>query len=190
VARFALVWLLASVALVGCGDAEHSSPARDGDYPLVAEDLPRFQPAVTEASGAVVRRPVKPSEYEATPSATCERILATFHDGSKPTRRPIVIPPRPGLRARAISLREVELAWSFSELPRDCRPTKLLLSIVANDAPSATPTNLGVDVDAASGTARIEYPDFLPPPDVAMASAYTRAGHRSRLAQVLIRHEG
>jgi hypothetical protein len=183
--RLAPIWLLATLALAGCASSERTS-AQGGDYPLVAEDAPKHQPAVTVEGGSIVQRPVKPSERVVASSPTCERVLAKFHDGSVPTKRPIIIPPRPGLSAKAVSKRVVELAWSFRELPRDCRPTELLLSIVANNAPLATPTNATVHVDSDSGTAQITYPDFLPPPDVAMASAYSRAGHRSRLARVLI----
>ena len=141
---------------------------------------------MTTPSGAIVRRPVKPGAYIATPSPTCERAVATVH-GPVPAKREIVIPPAPGLRATAVSKRTVRLEWSFRGLPGDCRPEAVLLSIVANDDWRATPTNRQLRVDGSSGTATITYPDFLAPPDVALASAYMADGRRSRTARVLIR---
>jgi hypothetical protein len=185
-ARVMWFWLASALVAAGCGAEKPNSGADGNSYPLVTNPRPQYQPAVTTESGAVVRLPVKPSEHEIEPSPTCERMIATFHDGSTPTKRPIVVPPRPGLRARAVSSHEVELAWSFEALPSDCRPTQLLLAVTAGDQIGATPTTKMVDVAALSGTAAIVYPDFLPPPDVAMASSLSVDGHRSRLARVLI----
>jgi hypothetical protein len=177
----------AALFAAGCGAGEESLPgAEGGAYPLVTDTQAQYQPAVTTESGAVVRLPVKPSEHEISASPNCERMMATFHDGSTPTKRPIVVPPRPGLRAKAISSNEVELAWSFEGLSSDCRPTQLLLSVTASEHVGATPTTRTIDVTTASGTTPIVYPDFLPPPDVAMASSLSADGHRSRLARVLV----
>jgi hypothetical protein len=129
---------------------------------------------------------VKPSLGEIAPSPSCERVIGTFHDGRVPAKRPIVIPPAPGLRAFALSDREIRVEWSFRTLPEDCRPAAVRLSVIANDDVRATPTNKEVEVDSTAGATEITYPDFLPPPDVAMASAYTRNGRRSRTVRVLI----
>jgi hypothetical protein len=184
--RLALVWLAVVASVAGCANGMEPSAGEGRSYPLVTEARPEYQPAVTTAGGSIVQLPVRPSDYEAVPSRTCERMMATFHDGSTPTKRPIVVPPRPGLRATAISVRDVELAWSFHDLPSHCRPTQLLVAVVASGDAGATPTNNMIDVEAESGTTRVTYPDFLPPPDVAMAAAYSREGHRSRVAKVLI----
>jgi hypothetical protein len=174
------------VALVGCGGNGDESGAANGTYPLVTPTQPKYQPPVTTPGGAVVQRPVPPTEHEVTPSPTCERMMATFHDGSTPTRRPIVVPPEPGLRAVALTKRKVRLEWSFQSLPDDCRPTRVALSVVANSDADATPTTVDAEVNGKQGTKEITYPDFLPPPDVALASAYTREGYRSRTVSVLI----
>jgi hypothetical protein len=182
--------LLGMVVLVlaGCGADERQAAVGDPTkYPLVEEPEPKFQKPVTTASGAIVRRPVKPTAYEIEPSPTCEAAMATFHDGSKPAKRAIVIPPAPGLRARAVSERDVLIEWSFRSLPSDCRPDFVSLSVVANDDPAATPTTEQFEIDGESGSARLSYPEFLPPPDVAHASASTDAGRRSRTMSVLIR---
>ena len=63
----------------------------------------------------------------------------------------------------------------------------MLVSIVANDATRATPTTVTVPFTGQTGTTTLEYPEFLPPPDVALVGAMTAAGHRSRTAKVLIR---
>jgi hypothetical protein len=72
-------------------------------------------------------------------------------------------------------------------MPNDCRPLSMLVSIVANDATLATPTTVTVPYSGETGTTIVEYPDFLPPPDVALTSAVTPRGERSRTAKVLIR---
>jgi hypothetical protein len=160
---------LALIILLGFAGCGGSTSASGGEqYPLVD-----------------TLRPDAPSRYKADPSPTCERELATFHDGSQPTRRPIVIPPAPGLRATAVSEHTTRLEWSFRDLPDECRPVALLLSVVASRR--STPTNQRVNVSTLAGTTEITYPDFLPPPDVALASAYSHEGHRSRTVFVLIR---
>jgi hypothetical protein len=180
-------WLAAAAAITaGCGGADRASESAPGGYPLVRETAAAHQPPVTTPGGAVVRRPVKPSAHTAVPSQACERVMATFHDGRRPFRRPIVIPPRPGLRAVAVSQREVEVEWSFRSLPEACRPAAVVVSVIANDDVRATPTNREVAVTARTGTTRIAYPDFLSAPDVAMASAVMRNGRSSRTARVLI----
>jgi hypothetical protein len=63
----------------------------------------------------------------------------------------------------------------------------MLVSIVANDDTGATPTTVTVPYTGQTGTTTLEYPEFLPPPDVALASAVMSRGERSRTAKVLIR---
>jgi hypothetical protein len=154
------------VAVVGCGGS--ASPGSADHYPLV------------EASSRAT-----PSGYEAEPSPSCERTMATFHDGSQPIRRPVVIAPAPGLRAVALTEHVTRLEWSFRNLPDDCHPVELAVSVVASG--HAPPTTERLKIDGVAGSAKLRYPDFLPAPDVALASAYSREGHRSRTVSVLIR---
>lgn len=83
-------------------------------------------------------------------------------------------------------MRTVKVSWRFEEVPIDCRPASMLVSIVANDATGATPTTVTVPFTGETGATTIDYPDFLPPPDVALASAVMAQGRRSRTAKVLI----
>lgn len=182
------VVLLGSLVLVGaaCGASERvrdGGGEAGGGYPVVTDPPPAYGETVAEPSGATSSRPLKPTEYEARPSASCERqpYRSTSGDGL------LVVPPRPGLAATAVSARTVELSWRFDEVPSDCRPAGLLVSVVANDAPGATPTTVSVPYAGTTGSATLEYPDFLPPPDVALATAVTEEGARSRTARVLIR---
>jgi hypothetical protein len=169
VAVRSLLPALALVTLLGLtacgGSAGAGSPE---DYPLV------------DATS-----PIDPSSYETVASPTCERAIATFHDGSQPTKRPIVIPPAPGLRATAVTEHTTRLEWSFADLPDECRPVVLRVSVVATGR--STPTNQEIKVTRTTGTTEITYAEFLPAPDVALASAYSREGHRSRTVSVLIR---
>jgi hypothetical protein len=145
-----------------------------------------MQKPVTSPSGAVVQLPALPTSYAVSPSPTCEREIATFHDGSQPTRRPVVIPPAPGLRARALTKRTTRLEWSFRGLPDHCRPVQILLSVVAGRDTRATPTTVAVPIHGLAGSHEITYAELLPRPDVARASAFSRDGHRSRTVSVLI----
>jgi hypothetical protein len=155
-----------AVAVTACGGP--AGPANAEHYPFV------------DASS-----PATPTGYETDPSPSCERAMATFHDGSEPAKRPVVIAPAPGLRAVAVTEHTIRLEWSFHDLPDDCRPVQLLVSVVARG--QSPPTTERLKIDGVAGSAELTYPDFLSAPDVALASAYSREGHRSRTVAVLIR---
>jgi len=179
------VALFILIGVTACGGSRSTGGAQD--YPLVEHQQPEAREPVTLPNGSVVRLPALPTTYEVEPSPTCEREIATFHDGSQPPQRPVVVPPAPGLRAIALTKHTTRLEWSFRDLPNDCRPVAMLVSVVAGEDPRATPTTQQVKIRGVSGSKEIEYADFLPPPDVARASAYSREGYRSRTVSVLIR---
>ena len=183
--RWAVV--LAAVSAAGCGGA--TGPGRSDEYPLVEEAPPKRQPPITTANGAIVQLPALPTTYTVSPSPTCERTAVTVHGGDEPASASVVIPPRPGLKATALTTRTTRIDWSFRDLPADCRPVAVSVAVRNGSDPAATPTTKEVDVDGLSGRTEITYPDFLPPPDVAMVSAYSEDGHRSRAASVLIRRD-
>jgi len=170
------------VFLAACGASQQGAEGGDDLYPVVTDPRPDHGETVT-VGGAMVSKPVKPTEYETEPSPSCERQPYKSASGGGL----IIVPPRPGLSAKAVSERSVEVSWWFEEMPDDCRPLSMLVSIVANDATLATPTTVTVPYSGETGTTIVEYPDFLPPPDVALTSAVTPRGERSRTAKVLIR---
>jgi hypothetical protein len=174
--------LVVPFVAVGCGGAQQAGNSGASDYPVVTDPPPTYGEPMTEPSGAVVLRPVKPSEHETDPSPSCER---------QPFKSPyggglVVVPPRPGLTAKALAERTIRLSWQFEAVPEDCRPSSMRISIVANDARGATPTTESVPYTGRTGAATLTYPDFLPPPDVALASATMANGRSSRTAKVLI----
>jgi hypothetical protein len=174
------------LALAACGGDGSSDRAAASDYPLVLL-APFDRQPIFDSSGEVVSyEPRPPASEVVRPSRTCERHMATYHDGSKPTQRPILAPPRPGLRAVALSSHVVRLEWSFDQTPAECEPVNVRLSVVASRGTLATPTGVARAVTADKGTATIEYADFLPPPDTALASAYMANGMRSHVARVSI----
>jgi hypothetical protein len=180
--RLRIVLAASLLFLAACGGSQQGAAGGDDPYPIVTDPRPEYGETVTEASGAMVSRPVKPTEYETEPSPTCERrpYKSASGDGL------IIVPPRPGLSAKAVSARSVEVSWWFEEIPDDCRPVSMLVSIVANDATGATPTTVTVPYNGGTGSTTVAYPDFLPPPDVALTSAVMARGERSRTAKVLI----
>jgi hypothetical protein len=178
-----VISLCAVLLLAACGASQQAGDEPGDTYPVVTDPPVEHGEAVTQASGAIVSKPVKPTEYETEPSPSCERRPYKSASGGGL----IIVPPRPGLSARAVSARSVELSWWFDEVPSDCRPVAMLVSIVANDATLATPTTVTVPFTGQTGTATVDYPEFLPPPDVALASSLTKRGQRSRTARVLIR---
>jgi hypothetical protein len=184
VPRLRVVLFLSLVLLLAaCGASQQGAEEGDDLYPVVTDPPPEYGETVTEASGAMVSRPVRPTEYGTEPSPSCERqpYKSTSGDGL------IIVPPRPGLTARAVSARSVEVEWWFEEVPTDCHPSSMLVSILANDAAGATPTTVTVPFTGQTGSTTLEYPEFLPPPDVALISAMMAGGQRSRTAKVLIR---
>ncbi len=120
----------------------------------------------------------------AAPGNGCGTVIATFHDGSAPAKRPILVPPSPGLEAHAVSAHVVELKWSFKSLPANCRSVGILLSVM-NDRPY-TPTTVYLRVVATSDTHRIRVANFIPMAREAAATAVGARGQRSKLVRVRI----
>jgi hypothetical protein len=180
--RKTMVSLPVLLVVAGCGGSQQAGKGGGSGYPVVTEPPPRYNKPITQPSGAVVMRPVKPTEHETEPSPSCERHPYKSASGEVL----LVAPPRPGLTAEAQSKRTIRVSWRFEEVPEDCRPTSMAVSIVANDAPGATPTTVRVPYTGREGATKLTYPDFLPPPDVALASAEMASGRPSRTAKVLI----
>jgi hypothetical protein len=180
--RKAVVSLPVLLVLAGCGGAQNAGNGGGSGYPVVTDPPPKYGKPMTQPSGAVVMRPVKPTKHETEPSPSCERQPYKSASGGGL----IVVPPRPGLTAQAQSERTIRLSWRFEAVPGDCRPVSMLVSIVANDAQGATPTTVRAPYTGREGAVTVTYPDFLPPPDVALASAAMANGRRSRTAKVLI----
>jgi hypothetical protein len=177
-----LVFLAGAASVLGFGGRETGA-----GYPTVTVGPPAYGPPVTAPNGSVEQRPLKPANYASAPSRSCEWV--GYASGA---RRPIhatLSPPAPGLRAAAAARRSAVLTfWFRAAAPADCRPVAVLVSIWANDDLRATPLTRTVSLNGATrGTALLTYPSFLAPPDVALASALTKDGRRSRVIRVLIR---
>jgi hypothetical protein len=127
--------------------------------------------------------PPRPTAYVVKPGTRCVPTPVKGQGGT----RTMLAPPSPGLRANAVSLRTVALAWSFETLPENCRPEALTLGIVTNRSTRATPTTRYVPISGLTGTKRITYPSFLPPPNVAMARAVMENGLGSPTVMVRVR---
>jgi len=176
-----VVFLAGAASVLGFGGRETGA-----GYPTVTVGPPAYGSPVTQPNGSVEQRPLKPINYASAPSRSCEWV--GYASG---TRRPVqttLSPPAPGLRAAATAKRSAVLTFWFRATPNDCRPVAVLVSIWANDDLRATPLTKTVSLNGATrGTAVLTYPSFLAPPDVALASAITKDGRRSRVARVLIR---
>jgi hypothetical protein len=167
-------WTLAiGVFVAACAAVAEAcgSAAGSAAYPLISVD-----PHPTTQAGP-------PTSYEASPTPTCQRTRVFTPDGKKT----IVIPPTPGLRAEALDAYTTRLSWWFNDVPDECTPRVMLLSVVASTDSRATPYTIHIDSHGEDGTKTITYPKFLDSPDVALASAYLPNGARSTVARVLIR---
>jgi hypothetical protein len=185
-ARLLVVAVAGLVTVTACGGASHDGQPAASDaqsYPIVTDP-----PVAHTADG----QPVPPRSYSAEPSASCER--RPYKSAAGPGY--FVAPPRPGLTAKALDERLVEVTWSFRSLPADCRPMGVEVGIVATDA---TPTTKFLTVKGLTGSAELRYPDFLPRPNVALAYSFYKGSVtfqsgktrsvllQSRNARVLIR---
>ena len=171
---------LVTVALLvgsGCGAAQNAtdSPGVDGnEYPVVRE---------TNVGHTADGRPVLPNETSIRPGATCERRPYKSANGTHLS----VVPPTPGLEAVAVDDHVVELTWSYRSLPPDCEPVQVELAVFANKPGiDALPKTKFVSVDGLTGSTRLRYHDFLPSPNMALATSIPREGFHSRTVRVLI----
>ena len=177
-----IAMIVAGVALIisGCGGAKSAV------YPTVVVQPLKYGPPITTSNGAIVQFAPNPRVYAVAPSASCEWVCYRS-DPKRPAGQAFLSPPAPGLRAEAISKRTIRLKYTFGSLPRDCRPKFVTLGIFASHTDTATPHVEQFPIHAMSGKATLTYPDFLPPPDVALASADVGNGISSRTVKVLIR---
>jgi len=170
----------------GATSAQNGSPGDSaaGGYPLASEPGPVSMHSVIDANGSTTYRPALPTTYEQQPTPTCQRTNVQTGNG---TTKTVVVPPRPGLRAEAVTEHRTKVTWWFAEVPAECRPAIVLVSVSANDDPAATPLTLRLPFTGQSGSKVIDYGSFLDPPDVALASAELSNGLSSGTTQVLIR---
>lgn len=141
--------------------------------------------AIGLPQSATGQAPKRPTVYVVAPERQCEKITVYTSSGKKTTR---LAPPAPGLRAVGQSPRRIRVFWRFATFPRACRPAIITLGITRYGAARATPEIARKRVDALKGSAILSYRPFLPPPDIAFASAITAKRHySSRDRSVLIR---
>jgi hypothetical protein len=106
---FAMAVLMTLTACGGASQEGEPGSRSAEDYPIVTEE---------EVAHTADGHPVPPDSYSAEPSASCER--KPYKSDAGPGY--FVAPPRPGLTAKALDERLVEVTWSFRSLPADCRP--------------------------------------------------------------------
>jgi hypothetical protein len=147
--------------------------------------------AATALGSAALFR--KPTSYRVQPERACHQELATVHyppGESGPARKRILVPGAPGLTATAVSSLVTRVDWTLAPVPAKCRAALLLLSAGHYSKRGSTWLPLTIRVPtrgALKGSTRITSSSSVPPPDVALASAETASGRRSRVAAVLIR---
>lgn len=131
--------------------------------------------------------PALPTAYRVEPSASCQRDWVSVPQGGGGwTKKAVVVPPTPGLRAVRIDSHTARLTWWFRDVPDECRPVIIRLSIVAGKDRRATPVTKELEINGKGGGTDLTYPEFLDPPDVAIASALSHGGLRSPTTRVLI----
>jgi hypothetical protein len=145
---------------------------------------------VTASAAAETPHFPKPTRYEVAPAKGCGSTIVTvsYPKGKTgPTKKRIPVPPAPGLKATALSNSLVRLDWSLTKTPASCRTRTLLLSIGHYD--DWLPKTVYVDTHGKrNGSTRVSWHAPSKPTDVALASASTENGLRSRVIGVLIGH--
>jgi hypothetical protein len=166
--------------LVGCGAGGESSSGQPSgenredawrNYPLVSLPQPdQSRMTITTPGGAVVRPPAKPKRTVARPSKACERHRSRYRRAER-----LLFPPRPGLRARRLSPRTIEVSWWFRELSDDCRPAEMSFAF-ASSRSALAPFVTELTVKALSGRRRFRIPSPFDAPDILSASTETAGG--------------
>lgn len=137
--------------------------------------------AITMAPGSRASIP-RPRTYSVAPERQCEMVKTV---GKRAHTE--IVPPSPGLRARAIAARKIRVFWSLAKVPAHCRPLAVQLAILASRDNRATPRTTYVRVRSRTrGSATIMYCKCMKPPDVALAAAYGSNGASSRTVRILI----
>jgi hypothetical protein len=139
--------------------------------------------AIAPALSATRQRPTKPTVYVVAPARQCEKIAVRTVDGERVTR---LAPPAPGIRAVAIAPRRIRVSWVFAASPSACRPAFITLGIAPYGAARATPRIAHKRVSALKGAVTLNYPSFLPQPDVAWGSAISEPRHYSSKPQLVL----
>jgi hypothetical protein len=126
----------------------------------------------------------RPSTYVLTAAGRCSSEVV--HVMGSPSTKTVAAPGRPGLAAERISQRVTRVRWSVGRSAA-CKTATLLVS-VGRYGPHWLPTTVALRTNGrTSGTVTIRTSPYLATPDVAIASAFSRADARSPLAAVLIR---
>lgn len=187
--RVAIGILTALIVSVVCGcGASQPTAAGTGtvSYPFVGDSTVGRQQPITAPNGSVVILPALPKTRQVEPSASCQRAWVSVPDGDGWTKKAVLVPPTPGLRAVAVDSHTARVTWWFHDVPDQCKPIVIRVSIVAGTDPRATPLTKEIEINGAGGSVDLTYPDFLKPPDVAIASTLFNGGLKSPDARVLI----
>ena len=195
---------LVAIGLAGCGEAgKQSSDDQAGEVPStqaagIAETSsssgigpPESNTAVSssqgstgkgrvvrKSNGSVVLLPNQPREATTTPSPGCVTRRAA--------RGSVSLPPQPGIRARRVGRRRVEVLYVFSSTPASCQPVSLALTT------DSTRDSLGGDsttvrVAGKTGQVTLRLPRRMRNADVVRATAMTKRGLPSESAAFQIR---
>jgi hypothetical protein len=132
----------------------------------------------------------KPTTYRVGPERACRSHLVpiSYPPGQTgPASEEIDIPGKPGLTAVALTSRTIRVTWSVAAITGKCETAGVILSV--GHYSTWLPISAEVQTNGRlRGSKRITFPSVGPAPDIAIASALTRSGGRSRITGVLIRH--
>jgi hypothetical protein len=167
-----------------------SSRSRPTDAPVVdapgqasrAGDRGPGSRIITTASGVVLSTPPKPGSTLTRPSSRCAQVLVSRTGKDRRLRAP----PIPGIQARRLDARAVELKWRFESNPSACRAVRLSVTVDVSDDVGAG-NRVFLRVRGSDGTHEVTLPPDLRRADVLKASAIDARGLQSPPAAVTIR---
>lgn len=134
----------------------HSDPPASG----LTQRLTPGRTIRKEGLGAI-QTPPRPTLHQTTPGRGCSR-----QGGQKQ----IVRPPIPGFRATRVDARHVVVLYEFASMPRQCRPTILVVGVDVN-GDATGPYDQQSPVRGATGKVSITLPRAWRRADVALVSA-------------------
>lgn len=155
--------------------ASSAQSARPGDRGAGAK-------LITTPGGVVVSTPSPPRTTRTVGTTSCSRVrLARSGPDAKANA-----PPIPGISARRINARALEVKWNFARNPEACRAVRLKVTVDVT-ADTAAGKRVFAGVHGPEGRLRLALPPDLSEADALRVNSLDSRGLQSRSSSVAVR---